>query len=382
MILKCLLIFLFSLIVYCFEEYNGRKKHIVSSTILCLLVYIMVAGNYQNADTYASEISYTANRAQTTFDLLGQWAYYLVINICNMMHMTFEQYRFVVYGIGYIALIKAIRRVNANLYQVLLLYAIFPMIIDATQMKNFVAMCFITLALTNLVDGTKKGKIWYVVWIIIAAGFHVVSFVYLPLVFLCDSKYSRRVKLISVLPVILFALVFSNRSMSGYLSGFLLSHMNEGLSYRASSFLLSRVNNGYLVYFLATFIVIFMVYTVRKKITENYNSNEEKKSLSKVAFYCAIFSLAFLPFYFLRQDFSRLLRNLFPMIHILLIRYCNMKKSEDTEQRGGLVVRINRAEITIIAGYLLLLAYMFFWDIYGYKDSVLLPFFEYNSILR
>ena len=291
MLLIAIPILILSVVIYGIEKYHGARKHYFSSVIIVLLVYFMVAGNYKNADSTVYETTYNINTSQWTFRIFSQWAYYLLINICNSLHLSFIQYRFVTYAIGFIAMIAAIHKVETNLYSVLLLYSLFPMIIDATQMKNFIAMCFITFAITFLARGEKKDKFMFLLMIIIGAGFQITALAFIPLVVLCDNNYNKRMKLLAILPIVLFALLFSNRAMSALLSNYLLDFFTDSRFARASMYLNSRVNYGFLIYLIATFVFIYIVYKLRRIIiSSNYSTSREKK-YSNVVFYSSIFSV-------------------------------------------------------------------------------------------
>lgn len=380
MLLISTIILILSIILYGAEKYLGLRKHYISSLILLLLIYILLAGNYQNADSANYEITYKTNTVQWSVRFFAQWAYFLVINICNSFHLTFIQYRFVVYGIGLLALLTAIKKAGIDLYSVLFLYCLFPMIIDSTQMKTFVAMCFTTLAISFLIKGEKRDKILFIIITIIGAGFHITALVFLPLVVLCNSDYNRRKKILSILPIVLFALLFSNRRMSGVLSNVILNTISDSSFGRANQYLMSHTNYGFLIYYVATFAYIFIILYLRKIILNSESSTENEKRYSNVAFYCCMFSLAFLPLYFIKLDFARLLRMLMPVYHIMLVMTFGVINRQYEGRQQGLLIRISTKKAVAILLYVAMLAFMFYWEVYSFKDGVLLPFFEYNII--
>lgn len=381
MLVVSVLILTLSAIIYGVEKYLGSRQHTFSSLLILILIYVMLAGNSQNADITNYEITYKANSSQWSIQIFAQWAYYLVINICNSFHLTFVQYRFVVYGIGLLALIGAIKKSEINIYPVLFLYYLVPMIIDATQMKTFIAMCIITLAITFLASGSKRDKIISIILIIIGGGFHITTVVFLPLVVLCDTNYNRKTKILSILPLVIFALLFSNRRMSSILSSVLLNILSDTSFNRGNSYLLSHTNYGYLIYFVATFVFIYIIIYLRKIILNCEFSTENEKRFSNVAFYCSIFSLVFLPLYFIKLDFARLLRMLIPIYHIMFVMtFGSINRQYDNNK--GIIIRVNSQKIIVVMMYIFILAFMFYWEIYSFKDSVLMPFFEHNIFIK
>ena len=114
-------VLILTIVIFGMEEYLNKRKHQFSSVLLIILVYLMVAGNYQNADTANYENTYNHNVTQSTFQIFGQWAYNLLINACNLFHFSFMQYRFAFYAIGFFALIMAIRKAGISYYPFFLL---------------------------------------------------------------------------------------------------------------------------------------------------------------------------------------------------------------------------------------------------------------------
>jgi len=383
MLVLSFLILTLSAIIYGVEKYLGSRQHTFSSLVILILIYIMLAGNSQNADITNYEITYKANPSQWSIQLFAQWAYYLVINICNSFHLTFVQYRFVVYGIGLLALIGAIKKSEIHIYPVLFLYCMVPMIIDATQMKTFVAMCVITLAITFLHSGSKRDKIISIVLMIVSGGFHITALVFLPLVVLCDTNYNRKTKILSILPLVIFALLFSNRRMSSILSSVLLNILSASSFSRGNSYLLSHTNYGYLIYFVATFAFIYIIIYLRKIILNCEFSTENERRFSNIAFYCSIFSLAFLPLYFIKLDFARLLRMLTPVYHIMFVMtFGSMNRKYEDNNSKRLIIKVNSKKTIALLMYIIILLFMFYWEIYNFKDSVLIPFFEHNIFIE
>ena len=375
MLVECLIVVILSAVIYLYEEKHGKSGHRISSMVLFIWIYILLSGNYENADTYNYEVEYNENLTGFGFSVTGFWGYYFLNKLCQALSMSYYQSRFVAYVIGFLALIMAIDKMKINRYMTLVLYMLFPMLIDGTQTKNFIAMSLLTLAMTFLISGKKSDKIIFMVLIILAGGFHPIFYVYFPLV-ICDSK---KVQTRFVLPIVLFSLIFANRGMSSLLADFILAHLDEFLAERASKFFMSRVG-GYWVKFLATGTIITLVYIMRRAVLLNPDSKDEEKRFSNIVMYCALFSLTFLPFYFWRSDFARLLRSFFPVFHMLFIMFLNVKNIPPIKQgKKSYMLELATSKPMIIMMYLMLLGYMFYWDIYLFKDIVIIPLFTYNS---
>ncbi|MBQ6960128.1 MAG: EpsG family protein [Clostridia bacterium] len=369
-------ILMFSAEIYLLERTLGKSKHGLSAIVLIILIFLLLAGNYENADTYNYEVEYNENLSEYGIVFTGYWGYYLLTVLGKALSINYFHFRFIVYGIGLFILFMAFNRLNINQYASLLLYMLFPMIIDSTQTKNFVAMALITLAITFLISGKIRDKIVFLALIILAGGFHPICYVYFPLV-VCDSK---KVQVRFVLPIVLFALVFANRFSISILSNYILAHLDGFLASRASEFFSSRVG-GQWVKFSATAVVVILVYSMRKAILSSSHSTSEEKRFSNIVMYCALFSLSFLPLYFLQSEFARLLRVFFPAFHMLFIMFLGTRNKTSVRQgEKAFAAVFTPSELLIITVYFLLIVYMFYWDIYIYKDTVVMPFFTYNSV--
>ena len=365
-------------IIYHFEQ-RKERKHYVSSMLLCFFIFVVVAGNRFNADYEVYRITYENISLNLSFGLLANWAYYSLIFFCRFLRLSYEHYRLVAFLIGFYIIWISYNRVSKENYIAFLVYMIYPMMMDCTQMKNFLAMSFLLFGVTMLVTDEKKGKFKFLIALFISSGFHVTSLIYIPLLFLYDNSYRNRTKIISILPVIGFAVVFSNRRMSGFLSKSFLS-ISGDLVNRSNDYLGSSVNNGYLVFFLATFISIALIYLLKKEVESRIDATGNEIRLAKIGFICTIYSLVFFPFYFQNREFSRFFRN-FIVIYSLLFSVANKRESAFLRNHQILQFsRCIRTRKTIInLGYLSLLVYMFYFDIY-HNPLVFDAFLDYNII--
>lgn len=373
MLVICAPILVLSVILYGMEKYYRLSKHLFSTPIIVLLVYVMVAGNYQNADILNYKTSYDANTPHGLFQPIVQWVYFGLINVCNFFKLSFVQYRFVVYGIGFLALITAIYKVGLELYPVFLLYGFYSMIIDATQMKNFVAMCFVTLAVTFLIRGRRIDQLWFLVCLFIALGFHVTAIAFIPLIVLCNNNYDRRIKLVLVLMISMFAVLFSNRVMIDLLSHYIMGAISGSFD-RAESYLMSRMKKAAVIFMIPTIAFIVMVIKMRLLVLKSRYSTAVEKKYSDVVLYSSLYTIVFIPLYFIKTDFARFLRMMVPEYHMLFVITLKVFKRDSDLEHPDLYKAL------FIGAYLFILLYMFYWEIYVFKDSVFIPFFDYNII--
>ena len=355
-----------------------NKKNFLSTLILATALLFLVGFNSDNADFGTYQLRYHEIQTNTASSSM-QWAFVLFETVCVKLNFEFETYRFIYYLIGFLILLVYSLKYTKNSYIFWIFYAIFTMIIDSTQMKNFMAMVFLTIALPQLCYSAKKNKIIFISLVLVAAGFHTAAYVYLPLIFVADVTANKKIRGVTLTIIFVFSLLFSNKITSSMLSSFILDTMNGELYNRTEKFFTTNMRNGYLVYFLATAVVIFITYRLNKYVKDK-NIDSHKKKLINVALYCSLYSISFLPLYLYAQDFSRLLRNFFPTIHIAIviaIDYLFDKEMEDNAYRNSIYL-YKRLKLSF--AYLVFLTYMFYWDIAVYWDTVITPFFDDNLL--
>lgn len=343
--------------------------------VLVIGLAILMGANETIADTqiymkrYAESVNWSVTDAQ--------WAMSLFMHMCNLVGLTYIQFRILFFVCGLLLIWFAVSQVEKNIYLFFVVYFIYTMIIDSAQIKNFMAMAFVTVAITYLANPSLKNSVKYVLFILLAAGFQITAYAYLPLVVFCNAAIKRKYRALACLPVLVFAIVFSNRWTSRYLANVLLTTLKGELLERSGRFIANSVNNGYLVYFLATIVIIYITAKLKKQIEKNEYSSEWEKSFANVVYLCSIYSLMFIPLYFYAQDFSRLLRNFTIVNHMLF--FLSIRCGKRGERTGKRYVVKKTALVNGL--YIAYLIYMFYWDIAVYMETVVEPFFTGNFYL-
>ena len=359
-------------------ESNSNRQHKVSFFLAALFIVLLMGCNKEIADASNYEYRYVASAQGWSFKN-AQWAQQLFGYICNQFGLSFTAYRILYYGIG-VTLICCF--VHANLgYSIrfLAFYMAFPMIIDAAQMKNFMAMSIVTFAL-NLLGGTKRYKnILFVALILLAAGFQVVAFAYLPLIIFCNIACHKKYRIISCFPILLFAALFTNKNAADIIAELVLENTTEGFSGRIAVFFEKEIHLGYLVYIFATFFIFVLISYANKLISRQKNRFTSKQvRMANVIYLCSIYTFLFCPLYMFAQDFSRLLRNFSPVNHTIILMGLN---ASSAVKRTTKSFALTKQQILLGGGYVLYLVYAFYWDIYVYFDTVVIPFFFSNWLL-
>lgn len=381
MLIRFILLVAASLLIYFYERIHSRR-HILSSLLLFITVLLAMGGNSENADTWI----YMRRYQDATFHAEGstQWAQQYFLFICNKLGFSFQQFRFIYYLIGLSLICITAYKVISSQPSFLLFYILFPMLIDATQMKNFMAMAILSFAIPFLLNAGWKNKLTYILLIFLAAGFQLAAYAYLPLILFANTTNKKSIRALAILLVAAFSLLFSNRFLGKYLPVFILQNLSETTVVRVQKFFYRQINLGYLVYFLATFIVFFFLRKIHRDMQTFEKAKASEKQFVELCYLCSIYSFAFFPFYLFASDFSRLLRNFSIINHIAVVLYIQALRREEkpTSYRGrDRALLIPTRSFFFVVAYLLYLAYMYYWDIAVFYDTVVVPFFTYNSIL-
>ena len=368
------------LIVYLLET-TRRIEHKWSICLVIVLISLMMGGNTDNPDIVNYKISYLNSADLSSVFRSNQWLMTLVMCISNKLNLEFLTFRVLFYFFGVLIIFVSIKRyVGYNIWA-LLFYMVFPMIIDATQMKNFMAMAMLTNAFCYLGDSGLKSKLFYVISCVVGAGFHVICYAYIPLVLILNVSAKKIARFIFAVATIAFSAIFVNEKMLDILASFLLGNVSENLAERTYVFFNSRVENGYIVYVIETVLIFLILFLINKEknILNDALTNKQVMFLQRV-YIAAIYIILFIPLYMYKQDFSRLIRNFSCIITASVLIYMVAWKEVQSEKRMSKFSFTQRG-ISILILYAVYLGFMFYWDIWVYSDTVVIPFFSENIFL-
>ena len=146
--------------------------------MLITVLAIVMGNNDTIADTSIYLHYYNNAGAWSLVD--SQWAIAIFMYVCKIIGLTYIQFRIVYFACGLSIILHVVNRYIKKCTWFVLLYFLYPMMIDAAQIKNFMAMCFLTLALVCLVQEGNRNRLLFVLWCLVAAGFQITAYAYLP----------------------------------------------------------------------------------------------------------------------------------------------------------------------------------------------------------
>lgn len=346
-----------------------KYSHMLSSLLLMIFFYLLVGGNSDNAD-YLNYVWTYQNGAGFTWGRFGYWAYYLIIEFCRNLGLDFVSYRLIMYGIGFLFLFLFMRKVVGWSPLFLFFYFIFPMGIDATQMKNFVAMTILAYAFTFLCSSSKKGNIFYYLLVLLASGFHVVFLIFLPV------PLFRRVLSLRYFSVVFGIIVFSMIIFLSTGSGntafltFLGTIVPDDLMDKQALYLNQSVRFGYIIFLIANILTTVGLRYIWKVASHSVTATTTEKKFVHLAYICSLYSFLFFPFYMFTLEFARFFRDLFPIFHAAIVIALHVMCPK--------YLTVTARQILLFGCYLILLFYMGIFVIYNVFDSTVIPLFQSN----
>jgi len=174
--------------------YSRREVRLLSIFFLLFLIVIF-CGNNENPDYVGYKFKYDSikNHNATDFIFSDPYIGFNILQfICHAIGLSYQQFLFIVALLGYTLIIDTLHYFHANMNYVLLLYLFYPFFYDVIQIKNFLAMSIVIYSIRYLLNNTKSATLKYVVLIILASLFHIVSVSYLLLLL---TKLKRKVPL-------------------------------------------------------------------------------------------------------------------------------------------------------------------------------------------
>lgn len=201
-----------------FISYNNGERNKKLVIISLLFVSILMCGTYGIYDGSSYDLSNYRAQYEVYNPLEDDnfWNYY-IFNICmrigQICHLTFTQW-WALMTIGSLYLIcNVIKRFNLNIHLFLLVFMLYYLFNFYTGLKAYYGFCFFLLAFGFLTRDGVKNKLLYILFILIAGGFHMMYYMFLIFTvidnnhqFYTSNKFIRIICIISIFASILLRL--------------------------------------------------------------------------------------------------------------------------------------------------------------------------------
>ncbi len=306
------------------------KKGTILTVLLCVPLFIIACFSYDMSDYSQYTVSYNriANGITTGYQM--ETGYIFAEKLASLLRMDFRVFR----GI-YIALALALLIISVWEYAkettlfALLLYAIYPFLLDVVQMRHLMAVAITIYCIRFLKERSRGNILRYCIGMLLAVSQHTIAFFYFFFL-LAYIKNDIRKFYRAILVVIAIEIV----AMLGLNSGGVITRFYEFLfsgllTIRgAGAFSLAKTV-AVTKYYILMFGILFFLFLI---LQDKSNTSFEKINLSTEGMYDLLFrisliSLTFIPFTNINDHLARANRGLFVIIYIVFIEYAKRKRA-------------------------------------------------------
>ncbi|HFX3832218.1 MULTISPECIES: EpsG family protein [Enterococcus] len=345
----------------------------ITSVTLLVFLWIMMAANVDNPDYYNYLRGYNYLNEMKG----SEWGYYLLTKFCSSMGLGYNQFKFVLSGIGLFLIHGTVRKYLKSYSLFYIMYFLCPFMIDVTQLRNFIAMAFFIYAVPYLTEETIQGKVKYILLIILGASFQVTAFIYLPIVFLGNVNKNKMIKFILSVVAVVSVIIGLNR---GFVLKLITLFSSAFGSYDDRILEFSNVSTryGFLIYWGLQMITFFLIRWAKQAYEQNAkvalsNGVKEQKEHKLINLVETIntYAFLFLPFYVVQLTYGRFMRNLLPLNFIVLI----VAYKKNIIERGKITLQGILILLALIVYVVINFYFMIFME---YKDTIVGPLFSGN----
>lgn len=296
-----------------------KKKEMFSFLLILLLVYIF-SSNHLSADyTVYLSIYNSIGIIQNPSGV--EPLYTLAMHLGDFFHLTYNQFLIFYSFCGLSLIYSTVSRYSKNSNWVLFAYICCPFFANVVQVRDFLATAIVIFSIRYLID-EDRNPIKFIIGILLASGFHKLSFVYLTfLLTFLDLKLLKKVTIVG-LPIEFFLFTKSDivrklvlslgDKYSGYFDNDGLNSMNFYNAILFSSFI------------IGTIIILYICYRYKdKKKYENYDEWMMKVGYISIFYIIAIVLLG--------NNFYRIFRNIIPLYYIAFSNISFKRNEKNTE---------------------------------------------------
>lgn len=342
---------------------SGKKSYVIVILTSVFLFFLMSGHEYTGEGDAIDFLGYY--RGYTLYNELPQtdfWYYYLFNifqKIGHLLSLNFYQWwaLMTILALTFIFVTIKKRRLNPHLF--LFFFMIYHVFLFYGGLKFFYGFCIYQYAFSFLLTGESKDKKKYIVWTLIAGGFHIMYYIFLIFIFVDPQKKKRVMKWFATFMIIFTGINFLSGSNLVFIQNFINSLESERLTIYFSG----RTNLGFLLPIGIHILTTYYTYYYRK-IIYSLNLNKNIKIYSDYLFYINLMAIIFYPLFLVALTFMRLLTSL--SITTIISTGFYQHKFNQMEK------------LKLLGCGLLIIALFYFINVYlsGYWEKTMLPFFD------
>lgn len=329
--------------------------------VLLIVLVVFMGGNTRNPDID----NYIRGFSATDYVVEGSYLYTLLKNLFVHAGFSFYSFRLFLYATGLFNIHYVCKKMGVNTTITYVCYGIALMMIDATQTYNFLGMSLLLVGVSRLIMDEDHNRIRFIIFVLLASGFHIVFLFYLPFIFIyrrSDSKQLRKVYIFTTALVFLLSTIVSVSGLAGIVQRVLSF---TGLD-TYQTYLNARTRYGHYYPMFEHLISCAYSYYFFKEAEKNELGCKE---ICRIILLLNLYGIFAFPLFRFQLTIARLTRNLEMLTFISGVVFAK----EQT----------NKNKCILLFGALVILAgIMGYFNVYSdYKKVIVQPFWRYNWIL-
>lgn len=297
----------------------GGNKFIYYLSIL--LLAFLFGGVYDIADEVTYKFYYNNVLNDTLlnkYSFFSAPGWYMLNYIAKIFNLSFQQFRFFICVLCLSFLSKSITKYSANWNITLLLFLIFPFIIDAVQIRNFLAYSIFVYSLRFLNENNRFNVV-FLLMTLLTSSIHQTFILFIPFIFFYKLRF-KQIYFVTIFSILVFIYLIK----SNILLNLAKVHLNEVLFFKISPYL-NKSGLGFFVLWFVQLVFIYISYKTKKIVYfKNFRNDKKFKDYTfflntvvKLNFYALILTI---PLVILDGTFFRIFRNLF-ICNFIVITY-------------------------------------------------------------
>lgn len=357
-----LVIFYIIMVVYSIVGTFFYKRDKVITSVIFTLLAIIFTAVYGNADTQSYLLEYENMFSPDWTDTEPLWM--LIQFFFRQINTPFLVFRLIIFTLAFCLIKQTISMITQDKNVILLLYAIYPFMLDCVQMRNFFAMAILIYGIGLLIQNNRLSILKYCFCVFLCTLIHNVFIIYILFACIPWMKYKKFITLL----IAFFAtlVIFMNRVPTIALMIFGNYHNGSyAKKYVTGGVVSVRLSIALLLFYSLN--IILLLISVQIYRTAKGNDCIESEYEKKVVEFAKI-SMAGLVTFVLNlysMDFSRLYRNVIPITYAIVWQatyYCRHK----------ILLRLALVSMTLLGIYIFV-----YWP---YPDTVFWPTLQNNYI--
>jgi len=343
-----------------------KENKILIFDILTLLIISFLLGRGANTpDTYNYYIGYV-NSLHLNLNETFEPGYLILQKISHYFKLDYVSFRLLLSFLCFLLIRSTIIKFTSNPHFVYLYFLLFLIFINTEQIRNFFAFSIIVYGFRFLINNSLRGKIKYLVTVLLACTIHITSLIYIIFIFVSFKNRKYFIRLIVITTLFLCIFIYIGGNNLSFIREIINSFDSGSGKYDA--YIEGQTKLGFLYAFLLHFYNIYIV-SYSRNILKASNLDTNKNAFVELIYWINLISIVFFPLFMLNLQFIRLVRNLLIVNYIV---FSFLPRSS---------VKLKRKSIYI---QLMILINTFLWFYYTFIiqdhiDDILIPFFD-NSI--